>query len=533
MAYLVGIAVLVLLAVPTTGLVHGRGASIVFLNRGIVSFTKPSYGQLGTRSSGMYGAFAEFPAVFGFRPMVMSELPPNLDDIDVLVLTNLDQGLASSEKQRIWDYVAKGGRLWILGDHTFVKNGKNWINDMLSPFAIKLNHDSAQFFVQGWFDSYEIRAVPPFSMLRNDAENSLGMLVGASLDVRSPAEPILVGRYGFSDRGTEIRRPNVEYMGDLKFQRSERLGDLVLVAGQRLGKGKVVVFGDTSSFFNNNISRSYTLARAALTYLHGKPRFLYVRPAAAILFSCLLVALLFRYRSVIAERIPLALALIGVVTWCAERSASLVPFDEEVTRNRLAVVDASHCSDSSKHGVTDDSTLGLSVNLLRCSRLPVACNEWDRELLDNAGLLFLVAPQKQIVRSKVRDIHRFMEEGGTVVVACGREHSGACKRLLNSVGMGIGDVPLGRLFDKRALGSPVSFFSAWAVESDRHNAKVIASYDEKWPLIVSRSCGRGRFVLIGDSFFFHNKNFEGFTGCDKNNIVFFRRLLQSDGDAPQ
>ena len=64
------------------------------------------------------------------------------------------------------------------------------------------------------------------------------------MDIGWPAWPLLVGKWGWADPGD----PKGEaMMGDGKYGPGERLGDLVLAAEQRYGKGTIVAFGDTSS----------------------------------------------------------------------------------------------------------------------------------------------------------------------------------------------------------------------------------------------------------------------------------------------
>ncbi len=63
--------------------------------------------------------------------------------------------------------------------------------------------------------------------------------------------------------------------------------------------------------------------------------------------------------------------------------------------------------------------------------------------------------------------------------------------------------------------------------------EIITAYNDAWPLIVSKPWAQGHFVLIGDSHFFHNMNFEGDENHDINNIQFFKRLLDhvsADGE---
>ena len=267
-----GLAALVaLMVVPPTSWRRPVAREMIFVERGIVSFTKPDYQRYGEAAGGMFGMLPEYAALFGCKSTVVKDIPAELKPEQVLVLTNLDVDLGEDGRRRVWDFVAKGGALWVLGDHTFIKNDgksdRNHLNDLLEPCHISFNNDSAQFFPQGWFHSYRFPQGTPFANLTDGAENRPGILVGASLELGVPAQPFVFGRFGYSDWGLDHAEGDRGYLGDFKYQRSERLGDLVLVAGERYGKGRVLVFGDTSSFFNNNLTRSYELLRASLGWL--------------------------------------------------------------------------------------------------------------------------------------------------------------------------------------------------------------------------------------------------------------------------
>jgi len=498
----------------------------VFYGRGVVSFSKPEYGerQYGSLSAGMYGTFVDFVRLCGFRTEVLDELPDDLDGVDLLIFTNLDHPLTADAYASIRDFVAEGGDLWVLGDHTFIKNGRNHINDLLAPFSIKFENDSAKNLVQGWFESYEIRLAKPFGLLENDADNSLSMLVGASLDIEPPAVPFILGRYGYSDMGTLVNDEETGHLGDFRYTRDERLGDLVLVAGQRYGNGSVVVFGDTTSFFNSNTGKTYTLLQAVLGTFARRPPSLSQAWFGRLLPLLLAGVLLLSLRFVPAARTPAVLGVMVLYTLVWLHGGERVRFDRTVARKQLALIDFSHNPRASKHASMDDGLFGLKVNLLRHGLLPLDPATWEPALLRDAACLFLVAPQKRFGGSEIADIRTFLERGGNVVLTCGRDGAENCRPLLDAMGLEVLNIPLGRFFDRQAFGRPVSFFSAWPIAAHDADVEVITAYDD-WPLIVARRWQKGTFVLIGDSEFLHNKNLEREKKYDINNIEFLRGLL--------
>jgi hypothetical protein len=521
-------ATLVAVVVPATAWRHPAPCDLVFVERGVVSFTKPDYTRFGESAGGMFGMLPEYARLFGAKTTVVKDIPAALDPGQVLVLTNLDQDIGAEARARLWEFVAKGGRLWVLGDHTFIKNGRNHLNELLAPCHISFNNDSAQFFPQGWFHSYRFPQGTSFATLKDDGENRPGILVGASLELGVPAQPLVFGRFGYSDWGLDKEEGDRGYLGDFKYQASERLGDLVLVAGERYGKGRVLVFGDTSSFFNNNLTRSFEILRASLGWLGESNAWSFHttaigRALAAVLLAGLLgLAFVWRARPLAAA--PLCAML--VTSLAIHGGGGLPEYDEAFAREHLAVIDFSHHPNASKHSAMNEGLHGVGINLLRHGKLPVVLNEWNADVLEKARYVVLNAPRRPVTGGERRELMRFMERGGWLILGCGYLDAAGSQELLEPLGLRIGGTPLGRFFDLTAFGQRVSFMSAWGIEKIPANAEVLCGSAD-WPLIVSVPVGKGGLVLISDSEFLQNRNLEGHKNHDPANTTFLKNLLDS------
>lgn len=528
----IGLAIVLMAALaPMTWLDPAKPRQALFYGKGVVSFSKPVYGGYGTPAAGMYGIYVDLLGLFGFSARVVDAIPDRLDDVDLLILTNLDHPLPDGVPERVWQFVSEGGHLWVLGDHTFIKNGRHHINELLRPCHIRLANDSAKNLLQGWFESYELRLSQPLLRLRNDAENSLSILVGASLQLEPPAAPLILGRYGFSDAGRTENDDKVGYLGDFKLTHNERLGDLVLVAAEAYGKGKVMVFGDTTSFFNANTGKTCELVRAVLTWFRTDPAAGWPAPRSAIwapvaLLAMVLICLL-RWPSASLPPAILGAVAVYAVLWQAQ--AQPLPMDEAASRQRLAIIDYTHNPRVSKHALMPDAVFGLALNIMRFGWIPVETDNWGWPTLRGSRCLFLIAPQRPFTRAEISDVLRFVHGGGDVVMTCGRKEVAACRTLLEALGLEVLNVPLGRFFDRKAFGSPVSFYSAWALAVHTKEASIITA-DDSWPLIVAVRHGKGQFVLVGDSEFLLNKNLEGDGNHDPNNIEFLKRLFAYLGE---
>ncbi|MCY2924960.1 MAG: hypothetical protein NT031_05890, partial [Planctomycetota bacterium] len=156
--------------------------------------------------------------------------------------------------------------------------------------------DSALFEVGGWLQSYDALAHPATSGLRDD-RNQFGSVIGASMQVRSPARPVLVGRFGWAEPGDAGSAEAM--MRDRRFTAGERLGDIVLAGEQPAGKGRVFAFGDTSTITNGITVGAHPFVSRLLTYLAakgsvGNPQALWRQIAGLLAAAMLLAGLVWR-----------------------------------------------------------------------------------------------------------------------------------------------------------------------------------------------------------------------------------------------
>ena len=85
---------------------------------------------------------------------------------------------------------------------------------------------------------------------------------GASIELGWAAWPVIVGRWGWSDPGGDALLTNAA-----RCERGERLGDLVLAAEQRVGRGTVLVMGTERPLTNEGIVFGHPLVSRLLDYL--------------------------------------------------------------------------------------------------------------------------------------------------------------------------------------------------------------------------------------------------------------------------
>jgi hypothetical protein len=519
------------------------GKKIVFYEKGFLNWLKPVHDSYGRLSSGMYGMLPVFLESLGAKTLRSPDLSEaDLKDADVLVLIFPDDPWQEGQLQRIHDFARRGGSLLVFGEHTTRdKSGSNRFNEVLAPTALQVRFDSATFAVGGWLHSYEALNHPMTAGIRDD-QNQFGVVIGASVEARWPARPILVGRWGWADPGDEASSRAM--MGNDRYDAGEKLGDVILAAEQPFGKGRIVAFGDTSGLTNAIDVSSYVFTSRLFAYLADGAC---VHPAwrqiAALIASLCLVALLCRRpnpwkTSLAAIGLTVSLATCTIANYAG---ASLLPDGRSHNPNSLAYIDASHLEAYSSESWRPDGIGGLALTLMRDGYLTLSLPELTSERLARAGLLVSIAPSRAFSPAETEVVKTFVNDGGIFIMTVGYDEAGPSRPLLKAFGLRVG-MPGSESLEPEPFGhfkSPymeadgkrvyVRFHAAWPVTCSDPNAHVFAYGRDNRPVMVMRRFGKGIVLLVGDTCFAMNKNLEYENGAAfeglRENADFWRWLL--------
>jgi hypothetical protein len=500
-----------------------QGKKIVFYEKGFLNWLKPEHGQYGRLSSGMYGMLPVYIESLGATSFISPELSSeDLSNADVLVLLFPDEPWADGQLERIWKFVREGGSLLVMGEHTTRdNNGSNRFNEVLEPTNIRVEFDSATFAVGGWLQSYDAIAHPA-TIGVPDERNQFGVVIGASLEAKWPARPILIGRWGWSDMGD--RGSGRAMMGNGQYDPGEKLDDLILAAEQPLGKGRVVAFGDTSSLTNGINVSSYVFTSRLFGYLSddvGNARFL--RRQLLGILSCVLLTIFLLWNPGGWKTYIMILCLSSsliVSNKLSQHAGEIYPDGRYKTPNNLAYVDSSHLEAFSPESWRPDGIGGLVLTLMRNDYLALSLTEFTAERIKKADLLISIAPSRSFSRKEQELVRDFVTNGGTFIMMVGLDRVYPSRSLLSLFGFSIGvpepgspeSEPMGH-FKSPYLSSGeqqvfVRFHAAWPVYCNDPNARIIAYGKNDTPIIVIRPLGDGKIVVIGDTCFAMNKNLE-------------------------
>jgi hypothetical protein len=485
----------------------------------------------------------------------------SLKGANIFVLMNLKKAFPSEDQQLIQEFVRDGGSLLVFGEHTsmFVSDrdfssGRDYLNDLLGPTGIRINPDTADYIPDHWL--YAASALP--HAVTKDLDFDLATSsVGASLNLSGTARPLIVGRYAFSDRPNQAQ-PG--HLGDRIYERGETLGDLVVAACDTYGHGKVLVFGDTSYIFNNELPFRYDLIRNSISWLMGRGfgYAAYLGWASAVFLLAALVIFAGKHRPRITVQFLTCFAFVAasslVASGCINGYLINVPADFE---SDIAWIDHTHLNQFNLENYRDDGIAGLTLNLFRNGFLPLV-QETGKFIADpgKGAVSIIIAPNEHYSAQEADQYREFVEDGGLLLISAGYKSADSMDLILKSFGLQIGDLPLGSFpwIEQTHATMGQSIVSEENLRRYWHRPKFMEAYpvladgDYKpiawmryngntYNLIILKEVGKGQVILIGDSRFLLNENLEQLSwGAGKEtrkqyqlqwfgNIELLRRIL--------
>ena len=173
----------------------------------------------------------------------------------------------------------------------------------------------------------------------------------------------------------------------MPFAKSVMLSFIILTAGAYYGSGKVVVFGDTSSFQNLAIPSSFPIINSVFGWLSsGKTALL---ENTQVILSLIFLAIVFvLYMKFMKNKIrfvlfPLALCFALIIT----AFANPIMLGENEIQGNIVYIDSSHVERFNLKSYEDDSLSGLMVNLVRNDYLPLILKDFSTEKMDNCKIM--------------------------------------------------------------------------------------------------------------------------------------------------
>jgi hypothetical protein len=525
----------------------------------------PEYGKYGKDAVGMFGLWPVYLTTLGYeteiivenRTMFLNMTQPSnqnitrylnlteystviesqkitkqlLDATSIFVVTNLNISFSSEEQTIIWEFVNNGGSFLVLGDHTNVGGMQGPLNELLAPVGISFRFDAALPLDEKfkWLTCTQLLHHSITSPLTSLDELQYG--VGASLNITASSFPVLIGTYTLSDHGNQSNR-DIAYLGDYEYNKGEQLGDVILIAGAYYGEGKVLVFGDTSSFQNAAITFSFPFIQSTFTWLASKQtattNTLQIGISMLFLIGAIIVYRFFRNKTIPFALFPIILCTALLL------STSLNPLlinDNKMTGN-IVSIDASHGERFTLESFTDESVNGLIVNLHRNNFLPVLLRDFSEEKISASKMLIFIAPTSAFTGDEVAFLKQYMTNGGFIILATGYEDKDASLPLLQTFDVDIEQTPLGPVpyveGNTTLYQNEPRFVDSWPLSFTMNQTTSYYNFtwaDITYHLVVFIKHGTGGLLVIGDCQYLLDKNIESIYDYWPGNILFLKYLL--------
>ncbi|MBL7038464.1 MAG: hypothetical protein ISR77_07515 [Pirellulaceae bacterium] len=532
------------------------GKTIVAGGQGNLDWGRPQHDLYGQQSAGTFGMLPLFVESLGGEFRTSPDLPAgDLAAADVLLLLRPTGPMPQAQRQRIWDFVRQGGSLLVAAE-PFVRVGDvmSASDEVLKPTSMSVRQDVAISVTGNWQHAYNLLAHPVASGV-DDRVRYFFTDSAASIRVGWPARPIVTGRWGWSDPGTDA-----VLTGVYRYEAGEKLGDLVLAAEQRFGQGTVAVVGDSRCLTNEGNVRGYALTGRLLSYLAGKsggPQSPWRWLITLVVCAAFVVVVVWRPNASRVVWIALLISTSLAASHSISRHSTRVMPDgrileanEDHQYRGLAYIDASHVEAHSDADWGFDGINGLALTLMRNGYLTLTMPKLTSECLDRTALVVSIAPARRFSPSERNLLGEFVERGGAFICTVGAEEASASQPLLADFGIRVPvspvptlgkwrePVPMGQVrmlpVDANGYGAgdyeaSVLFYTGWPVEVDRTDSKVLVYGLGDEPVAVARDVVSGKVVVIGDTGFALNKNLE-YTGGEPfegwyENAHFWRWLI--------
>ena len=470
----------------------------------------------GLARIGLYGDLPVFVRRLGLDVAELDSLGGlSRQACDVLVCPSMERPLLPCEQKAIATFLAAGGRLIVSAEHTNIESNATTLNALLKEIGLQVSFDTTHNLF-----SEALRGTLRGSSRLGRAVRSSPCLQhnrGASLRIESwRDEPVLLGRFWLSDLGDSLAAERA-YMGDARLSPGDRLGNLVLMAEGRTGRGKVFLTGDSSVFLNQDLAYNAGFLADLFTAwpMEGaEPS----RPVAAIASAVVLCLLVCAVRR---TRLTREWALIGLTS--ATGALLLMEYvdstearrNERVADRNWAIISTDENNGFDRDPFDARSVTALALEAFRSGYLP-EIGSWRSRLIP-PRCLFVINPTG---RSDSRACHKLasLAAAGTHVVLAGDGDNPRFVDLAREFGFVVSMRPLGALRSDRFTS-----YSAWGVELLPADADTFVV--NGIPVGGTVPHGGGRVTVIADGGFLLSKNLEQEFTFDAGNCAFLRDLL--------
>lgn len=193
-----------------------------------------------------------------------SVTPECLHDFDVLIVKTPTEAYSPPEIDAIVKFVAGGGGLFLVGDHTNLFGMTTYLNAIAERFGMRFRSDDTFDLASGAFSSHVPMGFWTHPVMRG--VRGFKFLTSCTIEGGPGVEPIMPG-VGLGSEDGDYGHPN--FFGNISYDLADRFGVFLQAAARRFGRGRVLLFTDSTCFSNFCMFAPGTpeVARRFLEYL--------------------------------------------------------------------------------------------------------------------------------------------------------------------------------------------------------------------------------------------------------------------------
>ena len=222
----------------------------------------------GIRAEYNYYCFATYLGEFSDVSVRSDSVTPErLSDFDVLIVKTPTEAYSPPEIDAIVEFVAGGGGLFLVGDHTNLFGMTTYLNTIAERFGMRFRSDDTFDLATGSFSSHVPMGFWTHPVMRG--VRGFKFLTSCTIEGGRGVEPIMLG-VGLGSEDGDYGHPN--FFGNISYDLADRFGVFLQAAARRFGRGRVLLFTDSTCFSNFCMFGPGTpeVARRFLDYLAGR-----------------------------------------------------------------------------------------------------------------------------------------------------------------------------------------------------------------------------------------------------------------------
>ncbi len=378
---------------------------------------------IGMRAEYNYACLYDYLASYYTVSRCKTSITPEvLTDTDVLILKTPTQPYSNDEIAAIVDFVRRGGGLLLIGDHTNLFGMSTYLNEISSRFGMCFRYDDTFDLPTGNLSRFLATRISRHSTLRK--VNRLDFLTSCSIRAYPLSVPVIVG-YGLASEDADYGHPN--FFGNISYDLTDRFGLFLQCASRKVGKGRIILFTDSTCFSNFCLfgSDMHALMLGFIDFLNRQGKrypYLWILPIAGLASICIGARLSDRgshlYSVLLA---PILFSLF--IGYCLGKSITFLAYGdyEPIPSTSMVLFDCEHTDARFTNYLNPRIDMkvpdytGLFVSVLRVGFYPRCGRVEDLHACKPAGLV-IIEPNKGFTRKEVEHILSYVSTGGRLLI---------------------------------------------------------------------------------------------------------------------